>query len=49
MQSGLSQLIYVLAFVAVVLIVQTGTGLLMSTRDRQKVQSHLGYVGERSQ
>jgi tight adherence protein B len=36
MQNGLFPLIYVLAFLAVVIIVQTGVGLVTSTRDKQR-------------
>lgn len=45
MQSGLSPLIYVLAFVAVVLAVQTGAGLVLSSRDRTRsVNRRLGML-----
>lgn len=36
MQAGLFPLIYVLAFLAVVIVVQTGTGLVISARDRHR-------------
>jgi tight adherence protein B len=37
MQGGLFPLVYVLAFLAVVLVVQTGAGIVMSARDRNKL------------